>query len=287
VRRRTAYILAGATLVAGAFALSGIRILTVAGGLPLALVLPGLALSALLFRRPGRLVTIERIMLVPSLSLGTLILGGLLAWVVRAPLHRVTWLALSAGVTLAALAAVVLKTPAVPAESAGSGPPGVRGGRSRLPTPSDATLILPVFLDREGLFEPEPMNRRRRLLKQVVPAVLAVAMLAGAAWLSLATSIRTHRVTVTTLSVVPPGGIDSSGDRSIQVNATGLSSGSAYALQVTSTSENTRTTVTADDNGLWTSTLRLPGDERLTLALYRAGETIPMRTVIVASAATG
>jgi hypothetical protein len=287
VRRRTAYLLAGATLVAGAFALSGIRVLTVAGGLPLALVLPGLALSALLFRRPGRLVTIERIMLVPSLSLGTLILGGLLAWVVRAPLHRVTWLALSAGVTLAALAAVVLKTPAVPAERSGSGPPGVRGGRSRLPTPAEPTLILPVFLDREGLFEPEPMNRRRRLLKQVVPAALAVAVLAGAAWLSLATSIDSHRVTVTTLSVVPPGAVDSSGDRSIQVNATGLSSGSTYALQVTSTSENTRTTVTADDDGRWTSTLRRPGDERLTLALYRAGETIPVRTVIIASAATG
>lgn len=286
MRRRTAYLLAGATLVAGALVLSGIRGLMVVGGLPLALVLPGLALSALMFRRPGRLILIERIMLVPSLSLGTLILGGLLAWAVRAPLHRVTWLALSAGVTLAALAATVLKTPAVPAERSGSGASGVRPGRSRLPTSADSTLILPVFLDREGLFEPEPMNRKRRLLKQVLPATLAVLILAGAAWLSLATSLSSHRLTVTTLSVVPPPAPDSTGNRSIQVNATGLNSGT-YTLQVTSTAGTTRTSVTPDRAGLWTSTLSLPGDERLTLALYRAGETTALRTVIVASAATG
>jgi hypothetical protein len=266
VRRHTAYALAGATLVAGAAVVSGIRVLMVAGGLPLGLVLPGLALTALLFRRPGRLVTIERLMLVPALSLGTLILGGLLAWVVRAPLHRVTWLAVSAGVTLAALAAVLAITPRVPAERPGSGSAG-------------SAPSIPAS---------ELINRRRRLLRQLVPAVLAVAMLAGAGWLSLATSIRTHQVTVTTLSVVPPGAADASGDRSIQVNATGLAGGpDAYALQVTSVTRNTRTAVTADERGLWTSTLRLPGDERLTLALYRAGGTSPLRTVIVASAATG
>jgi hypothetical protein len=279
VTRRTAYVLAAATVVAGALTVSGVRILMVIGGLPLALLLPGLALSALLFRRPGRLLTIERIMLVPALSLGTLILGGLLAWVVRAPLHRPTWLALSAGVTLISLLLRGWKTPAAPASFVGA-------GTSRLPTVADSTLILPVFLDREGLFEPERLTTRRRLIKQVLPAALAVAMLAGAAWLSLGTSIRTHKVTVTTLSVVPPGAADSSGNRTVQVNATGLSTG-AYTLRVTSTSENTRTAVTADENGLWTSTLQLPGDERLTLALYRAGETVPMRTVIIASAATG
>jgi hypothetical protein len=273
VNRRTTYLLAGATLVAGACVLSGLRILMVVGGLPLGLVLPGLALSALLFHRPGRRVMIERVMLVPALSLGTLILGGLLAWAVRAPLHRVTWVALAGGVTLAAL----FTTPAVPAERSGSGPSGVR---------ARARLILPVFLDREGLFEPEPMDRRRRLLRHVLPAVLAVLLLAGAGWLSLATSIRTHKTTVTTLSVVPPGAADASGGRSIRVNATGLSS-SAYTLKVTSTSSNTSTAVAADENGRWTSTLRLPADERLTLALYQAGDSIPMRTVIIASAATG
>jgi hypothetical protein len=249
VTRRTAYLLAGATVVAGALVLSGVRVLMVIGGLPLALFLPGRSLTALLFRRPDRLLMIERIMLVPALSLGTLILGGLLAWAVRAPLHRPTWLAVSGAVTLTGLLVWRWRAPA-------SGPPGVRGGRPRL-------------------------------VKHVLPAALAVVMLAGAAWLSLATSIRTHRVTVTTLSVVPPGAADSSGTRTVQVNATGLATGATYALQVTSTSENTRTAVAADENGLWTSTLRLPGDERLTLALYRAGESVPMRTVIVASAATG
>jgi hypothetical protein len=283
VNRRTTYVLAGATLVAGAFVLTGFRPLMVAGGLPLALVLPGLALTAALFPRPDRLVAVERVLLVPALSLGTLVLGGLFAWAVRAPLHRPTWVALSVAVTLAAL----LRTAWVPAERSGSGLAGVRGGRSRLPTPADSTLVLPVFLDREGLFEPEPTSRRRRVLGQALPAALAVLMLAGAAWLSLATSIRTHQVTVTTLSVVPPGPADASGTRTVKVNATGLSTSAAYTLQVTSPTANTTTAVAADENGLWTSTLQLPGDERLTLALYRAGEATPMRTVIIASAATG
>jgi len=278
VTRRTAYLLAGATLVAAALVLSGRPVLTVLGGLPLALVLPGLALSAWLFRRPGRLLRSERIMLVPALSLGTLILGGLLAWVVRAPLHRPAWLAISAGVTLGALTAVALKTPAPPAEEGSDA--------SRRPGAAGSTLGLPVLLDRDGLFEPEPMNRRTRVLKQLVPAGLAVLLLVGAAWLSLATSIGSHRVTVTTLSVVPPGPAGSAGDRSIQVNATGLPSG-AYTLRVTSAAGSTDTTVTPDENGLWTSTLSLPGNERLTLALFRAGETTALRTVIVASAATG
>jgi hypothetical protein len=279
VTRRTAYLLAAATVVAGALVLSGVTALMVIGGLPLGLLLPGLALTALLFGRPGHLLAIERIMLVPALSLGTLILGGLLAWLVRAPLHRLTWLAVSGTVTLAGLLLCAAKAPAAPA----AGPSGVRGGRSHLP----------VFQDR---FEPERLTTRGRLLKQALPAVLAVAMLAGAAWLSVGTSLQTHRVTVTTLSVVPPGAADSTGTRAVQVNATGLATGTAYTLQVTSPSAssassasftNTSTALTADENGLWTSTLHLPGDERLTLALYRAGDSVPMRTVIIASAATG
>jgi hypothetical protein len=254
--------------MAAALVLSGLRVLTVAGGLPLALVLPGLAWTAVLFRRPGRLLLIERILLVPALSLGTLIVGGLLAWVVHAPLHRPAWLVISAGVTLAALAAGVLTTPAVPAERSGSGASRVRP---------------PAVADRS---RPDPANRRTRLLQQVLPGALAVVALGAAAWLSLATSISSHDVTVTTLSVVPPGPVDSAGDRSVQVNATGLPSG-AYTLRVTSTAGTTDTAVAPDENGRWTSTLRLPGDERLTLALFRAGEATALRTVIIASAATG
>lgn len=281
---RTAYLLAGATVVAGALVLSGVRVLMVLGGLPLALILPGLALNALFFDRPagpasaerivlvdrpgrpapaervrpsdrpGRLAPVERILLVPALSLGTLVLGGLLVWAARAPLHRVAWLALTGGVTLAGLAAVAVRERRRPTATAA---PGVR------------------------LKRPHP-------LAHVLPAALAVLLLAGATWLSLATSIRSHDVTVTTLSVVPPGPADATGDRSVQVDATGLAAGvDAYTLKVTSTSVNTSTPVTADENGGWTSALRLPANERLTLALYRTGETTPMRTVIIASAATG
>jgi hypothetical protein len=93
---------------------------------------------------------------------------------------------------------------------------------------------------------------------------------------------------VTTLSVVPPGAADATGTRAVQINATGLSTGAAYTLQVTGPATTTsRTALTGDENGLWTSTLRLPGDDRLTLALYQAGSSLPLRTVIIASAATG
>jgi hypothetical protein len=289
MRPRTAYLLAAGTVLAGAAVLSGIRPLMILGGLPLALLLPGAALSALLFRRPDRLVAIERIMLIPALSLGTLVLGGLLAGVARAPLHRPTWLTLSAGVTLAALAAVALRTPSTQAARSGSAPASVRD-RVRLPTPRDTTLVLPVFLDREGLFEPEPMTRRRRLLRQVLPAALAVLMLAGAVTLSLVSSIRSQHVTVTTLSVVPPGPADAAGTRNVQINATGLATGAAAYKLVITTAKGTGATsvaVTADGNGLWTSTLTLPGNDRLTLDLYRAGATTALRTVIIASAATG
>jgi hypothetical protein len=95
---------------------------------------------------------------------------------------------------------------------------------------------------------------------------------------------------VTTLWVVPPGTADSSGKRSVQVNATGLTGGSgAYKLVVTTAkgTGDTSVAVTADGDGLWTSTLRLPGDDRLTLGLYRTGATTALRTVIIAGAATG
>ncbi len=290
MRPRTAYVLAAVTVLAGAAVLSGIRPLMILGGLPLALLLPGAALSALLFRRPDRLVAIERIMLIPALSLGTLVLGGLLAWVARAPLHRPAWLTLSAGVTLAALAAVALRPPSTQAARSGSTPPSVRD-RARLPTPRDTTLVLPVFLDREGLFDPEPMTRRRRLLRQVLPATLAALMLTGAVTLSLVSSIRSQHVTVTTLSVVPPGPADATtGTRDVRINATGLAAGTAAYKLVITTAKGTGDTsvaVTADGNGLWTSTLTVPGNDRLTLDLYRTGTTTALRTVIIASAATG
>jgi hypothetical protein len=255
MKPRTAYLLAGLTVLAGAGVLSGVRALMVLGGLPLGLLLPGAALSALLFRSRQRLVAIERIMLIPVLSLATLVLGGLLLWAARAPLYRATWLALSAGVTLAALAAVVVRDRTNPAGS-GSAVASVRG---------------------------------RARLRQVLPAVLSVLMLAGAVTLSFTSSIRSQEVTVTTLSVVPPGAGDSTGKRSVQVDATGLSGGaSAYRLVVTTAkgTGDTSVAITADGHGGWTSTLQLPSDDRLTLGLYRAGDTTALRTVIIASAAT-
>jgi hypothetical protein len=289
VRTRTAYVLAGLTVLALAAVLSGVRPLTVAGGLPLALMLPGAALTAVLFRDPGRLAGVERVVLVPALGLGTLIAGGLLLWVVRVPLHRPAWALLCAGVTLAGLAAVVVRDRRRPVAGPASAAPGVRG-RVRLPTGADATLVLPVFLDREGLFEPAPPDRRARLVRRVLPAVLAALALAGAVTVSLVTSIAAHDDRVTTLSVVPPGAADAGGRREVRVSATGLVAGAeAYTLVVTTPAgtQDTRTAVTPDEDGRWDRLLNLPAGQRLTVGLYRAGETTALRTVILAGAATG
>jgi hypothetical protein len=116
--------------------------------------------------------------------------------------------------------------------------------------------------------------------------VLTALMLAGASWLSLASSIRSHHVTVTTLSVVPPGKSDLTGQRNVRISATGLTAGTAaYRLVVTTATGTggTDVAVTADRKGLWTSTLRLPGYDRLTLDLYRTGAAAALRTVIIAS----
>ena len=133
----------------------------------------------------------------------------------------------------------------------------------------------------------------RRMVELAVTGIAAhsVRPLRFAVWLSLASSIRSDDGTVTTLSVAPPAaGSEDSGQRSVQVSASGLSAGEdAYQLVVTTTTGTggTSVAVTADGRGSWSSTLQLPADDRLTLVLRRAGETAALRTVIVASEATG
>jgi hypothetical protein len=269
--------LAGLTVAAGIAVLTGPAALRVAGGLLIALMLPGMALTTALFRDRIALTTVERVMLVPALSLATLVLGGLAGWGAGLPLQRETWLAISGLVTLVALATTVIWPVAAP----------VRAKNAKLPTPGDATLILPVFLTRERMAQP----RWRRMLPArpqhtVVPLVLAVALVAGAAWYSVATSVNTHNVTVTALSVTPPSAANALGERSVAVTATGLAAGNgAYALVVTSPTgaETSRQELTADRAGAWTGSVTVPGGARTTIGLFRAGDAVPYRSVIVAA----
>jgi hypothetical protein len=272
-------LLAAMTVVAGAGVLTGPEPLRIAGGVLIGLVLPGLALTTALFRHRIALTAVERVMLVPALSLATLVLGGMAAWGAGLPLRRETWLAVAGVVTLVALATTVIWPVAVPVRP--------RGRTVKLPTPGDPTLILPVFLDRQRAALP----RWRRMLPArpqhtVLPLVLAVALLGGASWFSVATSVATHNVTVTSLSAAMPDGPDSRGQRSVSVRVTGLEAGvGAYALVVTSTAddEQTRRELTADAEGNWNGTVTIPGSDRTTIGLYRAGDSTPTRTVIVSA----
>jgi len=285
VTRKTAALLAGLTVAAGIGVLTGPGVGAVVGGLLLAFGLPGMALTTALFRERIAITSVERIMLVPALSLATLVLGGLTAWCGGLPLHRVTWLAISGLVTLVALATTVIWPVQVPVRTVTAA-----AARAKLPTPGDSTLILPVFLDRQGQFEPEPLSRWRRLVpaspaRTLLPLALSVALLAGAGWYSVSTSVRTHDLTVTALSAAPTTVADDVGDRTVAVTATGLEVGAAYAIEVVGPTGDVsvRHQLTPDDRGTWTGHVSVPGGERTTIGLYRAGDATAYRTVIIAA----
>jgi hypothetical protein len=276
VSRRTTAILAGLTVLAGITVLTGPAALTAAGGLALAFVLPGLALTTALFRDRVALTAVERGLLVPALSLATLVLGGLAAWGAGVPLHRGAWLGIGAVVTLIALGTTLVWPVAVPERTPKT--------RVKLPTPGDATLILPVFLDRAG--ERDRWSWRRLLLPVVLPLALVAVLLGGASWLSVSTSVRTHDVAVTALSAAPPSAANTVGERTVAVTATGLSGAAGWTLIVTTPAgtESSRQSLTANAAGEWTGSVVVPGGERTTIGLYRSGDTTAYRTVIVAAA---
>jgi len=103
------WLLAFAGLAAAAL-VAGPRPVAVPAGLLLALVLPGAAATAALF--PGRAVSrVERLVLVPALSLAVLVVGGLGLYLCGVTLTRWPWVALTAGTTVVAAAATTRRPP--------------------------------------------------------------------------------------------------------------------------------------------------------------------------------
>jgi len=287
VSRKLAFSLIALACVAALGVMTGPSPLGVVGGLVLAFGLPGAGLTAILFRARTTLTASERFTLVPALSLATLVLGGMVAWAAGLTLSRNTWLAVSFGVAMVGLLAALVwpatGDPAAPAPGA----PAAQDRGVRLPTNSDPTLVLPVDLDRKGATAEEEKGIGHRLTRVVLPLALVVALLGGASWLSLTSSQNTHNVEVISLSAVPPGPRNAAGDRIVRVSAAGLPAGSTtFSIVVIDQAgiENARRQVTAGDDGTWTADLTLPGDERMTVGLYRHGETAPFRTVIIANA---
>jgi hypothetical protein len=316
-----ARVLAVLTLAAAAGVLAGPAPAAVAGGLLLGLVLPGLALTATLFRgRP--LTAVERTVLAPALSLAVLVVGGLLVYVSGYPLDRPAWTAVTAGVTLLGLVvpAVPLPRPSVRRAVAAAAretemadlaaaaklavqvavgeqrvriTPGEETGRPRpAGSADDATVLLPVVRDTgpgpvvPPLVPVRPIQKPplRRIARQLVPMVLVLAVLGGASWLSFHSSRTNYDRSVTALSAAPPPAADAQGNRTVTVTASGLvAADGPYRIAVLGSGTVARRTVAVPGDGTWTARFTL-GRARTAIALYRASDTTAYRTLYVAAA---
>jgi hypothetical protein len=309
------------TVASAAAVLAGPAPIAVVGGLLLALVLPGLALTAIIFRH-RTLSAVERTVLAPALSLAVVVVSGLLLHVADVRLDRLSWTLAAAGATLAALAlaavpgrvwqgeepefeyeyvdeedlperpddqSVGTETVHIPlpgtAEAATELIPVVRDGSSAVAAPKvKAPRVLPGPF---APWSPEQKVRRGQLARQLLPMILVLAVLAGAGYLSFVSSYSSYDVTVTALSAEPPGPVNAAGERTVEVTAAGLVAENAPYTLAVSDGTGTRLLerpVTVDDDGTWTAALTLPAEDRLTVGLFRAGDTNAYRTLILAGA---
>ena len=296
-------VVAGLALAAGAAVLFAPRAPAVAGGLLLGFVLPGMALQGVLFRRRA-LTAVESTVLTPALSMGVLIVAGLGLHVAGLRIDRLAWTVATVGVTLVAVATARLmrrRRPGAGPQPAGESsarpqPTGDGAARLLVHGPAEAHAeahtvvmsVVPAVLveeDERGSAAQE-LARRRRLLRQFLPLVMVAGVLAGASWLSFETSRATHDTVVTALSATTPGPVDAAGNRLVEVSATGLLAGDGpYTVSVTGPAgtATVKRTVPVTRDGTWSETLSLPGAQRMTVSLYRSGDTTAYRTLYLSA----
>lgn len=253
-------VLAGLTVLAALAVEFGHLVLSVPAGLVLAFVLPGYALTEAIFRAGRRDIgVVERSVLVPSLSLAVLVLGGLALWAAGGALNRTTWTLICGLTTLIAVGVAYHRTRRAPAPATGG---------SKAPA------------------EPRYRITQERLVKDILPLTLAVLLLAVAGVWSFADSVNTYDVRVTSLSASEPGPVDAEGDRVVQVTAAGLEGVSGpYRMILTGTGgrELSRHDIAPSTDGDWTGRVTVPSDQRVTLNLFRGAEPDPFRTLIIAA----
>jgi len=302
------------TVAAGAAVLYTPGPAAVVGGLLLALVLPGLAVTEAVLR--GRkLARVERAVLVPALSLAVLVLAGLIVYVSGFRLDKIAWTSATVGVTLLGLiGATVPKAWGAVAARFGAyliaeddddeaakkpAPVAVVESAPKVVTPQrgkEDTLILPaVVLEEQARARveqpvrvPEPVapaKPPRRLLWQAAPLLLVAALLGGASWLSYTSSKDSYDTTVTALAASPSGPVNSAGTRAVAVTATGLiAQDGPYSLVATGTGTTSlRRTIEVTSDGSWSQSLTLPGSQRITVNLYRSGESTAYRTLYISA----
>ena len=292
-----ARVLAGVTVAAAAGVLVGPSAVAVPGGLLLGLVLPGLAVTATLFR--GRALTaVERTVLAPAVSLAVLVIGGLAINVSGFALDRTAWTAVTAGIALLALIG-----PAVPLPRRGP----QRASAAAAKEAEIATLALAakaavqassreVGEQRVRIIPPPPVDGRgfvprrdkpplKRIGRQLLPMVLVLAVLGAASWLSYVSSRNSYHTTVTALSAAPPGAPNAAGHRTVTVTASGLvAADGPYRVTVVERggAVTSRRTVPVLGSGTWTAGLSV-GRVRTTISLYRASDATAYRTLTVAA----
>ena len=178
-RNRSLALAGGAVLAA--VLLAAPKAVAVPAGLALALALPGIAATASLV--PGRQVSgVERLVLVPALSLALLVLGGLGLHAGGVPLTRWSFAALTAGATVLLSAAAYL-----------------RGRRTAAPAPF----------------------AWRRTARRLLPLALATVLLGTAGWVSVTSAhAQWTRTPVTTLSMTSLDKA-TTGTRAVRVSVSG------------------------------------------------------------------
>jgi hypothetical protein len=251
-------------LVATALVLLSVPVLTVVAGLALAFVLPGYALTRALFT--GRqLARLERIVLIPALSLAVLVVGGLLLYVARIKLTMPAWALLAGGVTVAAAAgAYARRAYARDAHASGARGDDVRVQSASMRSPSRRTA------------------RRGLAVHWIAPALAALLLLGGAGWISLQSASQQRKsVAVTELSMLPTSGSpDLASQRvSIAIENQNMSGGN-YRLVLTGP-DGFRAAFAPElgRDGTWRHAVTVPIGGRVVADLFRNGVSAPYRSV--------
>jgi hypothetical protein len=204
-----------------------------------------------------------------------------------------------ATVTIAASTGAGVGVPVRPAPAVPARPGSDETQQIIVPRCKDDTLFLPAVVleeqaqakvakraERGPAPEPKQVKPPRRLVWQAAPLLLVVALLGGASWLSYDSSRNASEATVTALSAAPSGPVNSAGTRAVAVTVTGLvASDGPYSLVATGTTSAStlRRTIEVTGDGTWTQSLTLPGSQRITINLYRSGDTTAYRTLYISA----
>ncbi|MCW2639999.1 MAG: hypothetical protein JWP76_2305 [Dactylosporangium sp.] len=236
----------------------------VPAGLLLAVVLPGLALTAALF--PGRVLSaVERIVLPPALSLAVLVVGGLGMFAAGIPLGRASWAALTVVVTVAAAVVTVLRH-------------GAADGGSAEETAMFGQVLL---VEREKMTVGAAAWR-------LAPLAVALVAIVGAGVFALR-SAQSDGSPFTGLALVPAAvgaGQPAPPQRTVKLSVR-CEEGVAteYALRVAGTGFERTFTFALRSGAIWSQTVKVPSTGTVTADLFKNGGGTPYRSVSLAGKA--